>query len=253
MRRRSGGGDARSVWGIPIVQPEALTDDHHMLCYHADTNSMELVALSGDVTGTHNVARVEAIQGKAVPLPTAADDGKVLAFNNTTGALEWVAVEGGTGVSGPVEVSNFPPIQPVSGTVNVGNFPQTQQVGGSVTAVDAPVDLCVSVTGAAGAAVTATLPAVLLQYHLISALQVVKYVTAAITGTATPIIVTTTNLPGNPQFTLARAGAIGTREVEQLELGLPLRSSAVNTPTTIVCPATASVLWRVTVVYRTSA
>lgn len=112
--------------------------------------------------------------------------------------------------------------------------------------------LAVTATGVAGAAVTLTLPAAASVFHYIQSIEIVKYATAAITGTATPVVVTTTNLPGGLAFTFGTAQAIGTT-LDYTFVGIDtLRSSAVNTATTIVCPATTSVIWRVNVLYYTT-
>lgn len=112
--------------------------------------------------------------------------------------------------------------------------------------------IAVTATGIAGAAVTCTLPAAASVFHYIQAMQITKYAAAALTGVAAPVIVTTTNLPGSPAFTFPTAQAIGTSVDEDL-IGIDaLRSSVVNTATTIVCPATANVIWRVNVFYYTT-
>jgi len=112
-----------------------------------------------------------------------------------------------------------------------------------------PLDLCVTATGAVAAAVTLTLPAVALSRHYISFAIIEAYAGAAVVGGAVPVLVTTTNLAGAPVFTFATAKAIGTNELQIVKPGEPIRSTAVNTATTIVCPATAGFLWRVTVWY----
>lgn len=112
--------------------------------------------------------------------------------------------------------------------------------------------LAVTATGASGAAVTLTLPATASVFHYIQTIEIVKYAVAALTGVATPIVVTTTNLPGNIAFTFGTAQAIGTTLVEGLSGIDALRSSVVNTATTIVCPATTNVIWRVNVFYYTT-
>lgn len=192
----------------------------------------------------------------------------------------WISNQGQTGSQ--VEVTNWPATQAVSGAVNAtctgtvavsgsvavtGTFWQATQpvsgpltdaqlraapvpISGSLTSTPQPSTLCVTNTAAGAAACTLTLAAVAGQFHYLTSLKITKYATAAVTGTATPILVTSTNLPGSPVWTFARAQAIGTTDIQDLELGgNPLKSSAVNTATTIVCPATTSVLWRVTATY----
>lgn len=142
--------------------------------------------------------------------------------------------------SNPFKVDGSGVTQPVSGTVAVSNFPTAT--------------LCASAVGASGAAVTATLPAVVGQFHVIQAIEIVKFYVANINGTATPVTVTTTNLPGSLAFTFGNAGAIGTVDNSSFKLysELKLQSSVANTPTTIVCPATTNIIWRVNVFYYLS-
>ncbi len=109
--------------------------------------------------------------------------------------------------------------------------------------------LAVTATGAAAAAVTLTLPAVVAQFHYITLVEIIRYAAVAITGVATPLLVTTTNLPGNPVFDFQTAGAIGTSERQLWNPNKALKSSVVNTVSTIVCPATNGVIWRVNVWY----
>jgi len=114
-------------------------------------------------------------------------------------------------------------------------------------------DLCVSATGTAGSAVTATLPAFGSLFHHISNVHIIMYSTAARTGTSTPVVVTSTNLPGNPSLTFPTAGAIGTISEQNLQLPGTLKALAAGTNTTIVCPATTNVIWRINVVYHVGA
>lgn len=131
-------------------------------------------------------------------------------------------------------------------TIQPGN---TQNVTPWLVQSYKPASLIVTATGTAGSAVTATLPVVATNFHYITMLEIVKYATATITGTATPTIATTTNLAGNPAFTFGTAQTIGTTLVSHYESPTPLKSSVVGTATTIICPATTSVIWRVNIFY----
>jgi hypothetical protein len=117
----------------------------------------------------------------------------------------------------------------------------------------APATLWVTATAATGVAVTLTLPAVAAQFHYITSMEIEAYTTAARTGSATPILVTTTNLPGSPVFTFATAAAIGTTDTKTFQFTGPIKSATVNTATTIVCPATTGIIWRVNVSYLAAA
>lgn len=104
-------------------------------------------------------------------------------------------------------------------------------------------------TGAAAAGVTLTIPASAGFFHTLSHLGIQAYSSAARTGNATPITVTTTNLNGLA-FTFATAAAIGTTDMKIIES--PVKSVLSNTATTIVCPATANIIWRVNCFYNLS-
>lgn len=121
-----------------------------------------------------------------------------------------------------------------------------------VRQVSAP--LTVSTTAATGVGVTVTLPAVAAQFHQITLIEITKYFTVANAASATPLVVTTTNLPGSLAFTFGQPlGTVGTTDNRLYNPGNPLQSSVVNTATTIVCPATTGIIWRVNVVYYTGA
>jgi 3-polyprenyl-4-hydroxybenzoate decarboxylase len=111
--------------------------------------------------------------------------------------------------------------------------------------------LLVTATGAAGAAVTLSLPtpgAGLRQY--ITYLSINRSASAALTAGATPTVVTTTNIPGALAFTFgADAAPQGTDKIIREDFTYPLAATAQATATTIVCPATTGVIWRVTAGY----
>jgi len=117
-----------------------------------------------------------------------------------------------------------------------------------------PATLVVSSTAAANTALTVTLPAAAGLFHYIDRIEIVRTATAALTGTAT-LVVTTTNLPGTLAWSFGNAMAAGGTS-QDLAAIFPqgLKSSVVNTATTIVMPAPgAAVLWRCNVYYRTAA
>src|SRR5690349_3800962 len=71
--------------------------------------------------------------------------------------------------------------------------------------------ITVTATAAAGSAATLTIPAPAAGiFNYLQYLQIILYAAAALTGGATPQLVTTTNLPGSPVFTFPTALAIGT-------------------------------------------
>lgn len=113
--------------------------------------------------------------------------------------------------------------------------------------------LIVTATGVAGAAVTATLPAPgagLRHYMTYLSMTRINGTAAALTASATPVVCTTTNFPGSLAFSRA-ADALGAGADDKWreDFAFPLMSSAQNTASTIVCPATTGVIWRVTAGY----
>jgi hypothetical protein len=125
---------------------------------------------------------------------------------------------------------------------------------GAIAVVNRDADLAVTATSAAGAAATATLPAAPGFYHYITNIEITRYATAGLTAAATPNIITTTNLPGSLAWWASSAGAFGTitDRLQETYGNAPLRSSAVNTATTIVTPAITAVMWRINVHYFTA-
>lgn len=115
-----------------------------------------------------------------------------------------------------------------------------------------PSTLLVTNTGAASAAVTATLPAVAGLRHIVDFIYVNRSATAALTASATPVLVTTTNLPGAPVLTLGSdAAGIGIDKEMRLDFGSTgLAATTLSNNTTVVCPVYTGVIWRVIVGYR---
>lgn len=115
-----------------------------------------------------------------------------------------------------------------------------------------PSTLMVTQTAATGVAATATVPSVAGLRHIIDFISVTRSATALLTAGATPTLVTTTNLPGTPALTFgASADPQGTDREVKLDFGATgLAATALGTNTTVVCPATTGVIWRINVAYR---
>lgn len=126
----------------------------------------------------------------------------------------------------------------------------TDSINTAITA--RPTTLLVTATGAASAAVTATLPAVTGLRHIIDFIQVTRSATAALTASATPVVVTTTNMQGSPALTFGSdVAGIGIDKDVRLDFGSTGNAATVlGTATTVVCPVYTGVIWRVTVGYR---
>jgi hypothetical protein len=128
-------------------------------------------------------------------------------------------------------------------TLTTSNAPLDQTLAGTSTPSIG------TIVGAAAAAATLTLasPGVGLR-HYMTYLRIVRFASAALTASATPVTITTTNLPGSLAFTCAAdALQLGQRDIVVAEdFAYPIAASAQNAATTIACPATPGVIWRVT-------
>jgi len=114
-------------------------------------------------------------------------------------------------------------------------------------------NLAVTVTVATGVAATLTLPAPGAGlFHYISLIEIELYATAARTGGATPVLVTTTNLPGSPVWDFDTGQAIGTTIRKTIQPATPIKSSVAATATTIVAPIATTGIWRITAYYFTA-
>ena len=109
----------------------------------------------------------------------------------------------------------------------------------------------VTVTAASGVIATLSLPAPgagLRQY--ITYISINRIAAALLSAAATPVLVTTTNIPGALIFSIpADAAAQGTGLAIREDFTYPIASTALNTATTIVGPATTNVIWRITAGY----
>lgn len=110
--------------------------------------------------------------------------------------------------------------------------------------------LIVTNIAATGVVVTATLPAVVSMRHYIDRIDVTQVATLTAAG-VTAVSVTTTNIPGAPVLSFGSDYLIGRAIQQTLDFGASgMATTAINTATTIVCPAVTNVIWRATVVYR---
>lgn len=118
-----------------------------------------------------------------------------------------------------------------------------------------PTTLWVTVTAAANTGATVTLPAAGAGlYHYITSINIMRNATAALAGAAT-LVITSTNLPGSPAWSVGNAMAAGGTQTDlSQEFPNPIKSSVANTATTIVMPVPgAAVLWRGNVSYYVGA
>jgi hypothetical protein len=109
----------------------------------------------------------------------------------------------------------------------------------------------VTASGASGAGVTLSLPNPGQGLrHYLTYLSINRYAAAVLTASATPLTVTTTNLPGSLAFSFeADAAALGTMVRWREDFAYPLAATLQNSVTTIAMPATTGVIWRATAGY----
>lgn len=139
-----------------------------------------------------------------------------------------------------------------SGTITVGLRATMSDYATFALPVVAP--LCVTATAAVNTAVTLTLPAPSAGlFHVITRIQIDRFFATAGLAGATPIVGTTTNLPGTLAFSFGTIGAVGTMERLIIEPPQAIRSSTAATATTIVLPAGADTIWRATAWYGVGA
>jgi len=114
-----------------------------------------------------------------------------------------------------------------------------------------PSILWVTVTAAANTIATATLPAAGAGlFHYITSINCMRNATAILAGGAT-LIITTTNLPGSPAWSVGNNMIAGGQQLDvDHQPASPTKSLLANTATTIVMPAAGlAVLNRINVSY----
>lgn len=127
----------------------------------------------------------------------------------------------------------------------------TTNVGTPDALFDGVVVTPITATAAAGVAATLSIPspgAGLRNY--LTYISVSRIAAAALTAAATPVVVTTTNLPNALAFSIpANAALQGEIFTIREDFAYPIMSTAQNTATTIVAPVTTSVIWRLSAAY----
>jgi hypothetical protein len=115
-----------------------------------------------------------------------------------------------------------------------------------IYAKDLPAS-AISNTGAAGAAVTLTIPSAGVGlYNYLTMLQIVKFSAALLVPAATPVLVTTAGIIGTPVFSFPADASVQGSVVEQIfSFSKPVKGTLTNTAMTVVCPAITGVIWRV--------
>lgn len=105
-----------------------------------------------------------------------------------------------------------------------------------------------TVTAPAGSAATLTLPSPGAGLrHYLTYLSINRFAASALTAAATPVTITTSNLPGSLAFSFEADGAAqGTMVRWREDFAFALAAITTNSATAIRCPATTGVIWRIT-------
>ena len=219
----------------------ALNAELSIFC---DGSSSVVLDLRGTFSGTFAVqGTVDGTNWQAIPVRpvNAASVVYLLSITGTT-AGNWIG-----------SCAGYTKVRVIETTFTSGSA--TTYLSASMAPDIGPQNLATNTigtaVGAAAAAVTLTLasPGAGLRHYL-TYLSINRFATALLTAAAAPVTVTTTNLPGSLAFSFpADAAAQGTLFPWREDLAYPLAASAQGTATTIVCPATTAVIWRVTAGY----
>ena len=192
--------------------------------------------LAGYRRGTADWARLYS----DIPGDVSGGIGESLMISLYTIAQTFGRDSTGAAVYRPVEAR-------VQGQANAGF--EAAQVGLYVNARQRSGNSKLTATAAAGSAVTLTIPAVASQRANIVQVRITKFATALLVAGAAPLIVTTTNLSAIAWDFPDDAEAAGATESIDLTFPLPMQGDATNVATTIVCPARATVIWRISAVW----
>ena len=215
----------------------------------ADIQTTTVTIPNGGTTAASHLYKIDLSSNTAV----LSIDGSIVATQNLhiPGPYDSLAIAAQISNAAIVTTTSF-----VIDSIGFSNWDRLQidnDFSGEPLAVSQIPVLWATAVGTTGSAITLTLPATPSQFHYINSIEIEAYSTAARTGSATPVTVTSTNIPGSPAWTFATAAAIGTTDTKFYPFSNNIKSSAANTATTIVCPATTGVIWRVNVSYYTGA
>jgi hypothetical protein len=195
-----------------------------------------------DITGATNVRLRCTVftGGDTLAVKIINSPGSVIAGPGGFLPVMGSAGAGGAPVGSPLTTAVYDGtnIQYTRGNTTIGT-----QVG--VTASN----LVVSSTAAVSTGVTATLPAIASQFHYITRVELFQVSSTTAGAAGAPLTVTTTNLPGSLTWTRPTLVAGGGEAQMVAVFDSPLKSSVVNTATTIVAPVHTNIIWRINVYY----
>lgn len=206
------------------------------------------------ITDGVNTAAIKAASTAAV----AADSALVVALSPNTPLPTGTNIIGALMANQSVNTALINGVAPLMGNGIAGTGSQRFTIASDNAPIPVdglrPTTSMVTVTAASGVAATATIPAPGAGlFNYITYLDIQLYATAARTGGGTPVLVTSTNMPGSPVWNFPTAQAIGVIDRFDGPILSAIKSSVANTPTTIVAPIATSGIWRINVGYYTAA
>lgn len=227
----SNGSEAAPSFVDPVVSQGTDSNLNASVSIKGSSNTIQV---QGNVTvNPHALSGTVTVTPGTGTYPVSGALSQAGTYTETPGTGTW-----------PVSGTFFQTIQPIS---SVGQFTVTPGSGNFVV-TEIP-NLIVSSTSVAGALVSTGAIAVSGQFHYISFLEITMYATAARTGGAAPVVCTTSNFSVPLAFTFDTAQAVGVAVERIHPFQHPIKSAVSNTLTSINCPATASVIWRVNMGY----
>ena len=257
-----------TVAGFDLLRVEVTLTSGSITINGKSTNAVNAskivkLATSGLVIGalaanqsvnTSQIGGVAPLMGNGIA-GTGAQRVTIASDNTSFGVIAFLAPET-TKVIGTVNISAAQAV-----TANAGTNLNTSALSLDATQTN-HTQRFQSVTtlttiSAANTTVTLTLPAVAAQFHYIARIRMSMHNTsaAAVVGSALTLAFTSTNIPGALAWTEGNALAAGTSKIVVDEvLENPIKSSTVNTASTIVAPACgAGIQVRITAYYYTAA
>jgi hypothetical protein len=238
---------------VDYVNGDAFTEGRTTSTGLAVLNSEVVVPCNGtatvalQITGTFVgtlVLEGYTQTGQYVALPVRSGATNQYVVNGITAPGQFLAPTNGLAAV-RVRMSAY-----TSGTANVSV--RTSLADALIQVEELPSVLGLTVTAVISTAATLTIPAPGAGlFQIVDYIEVVHFAGAVGTAAATPVLVTTTNIPGNPILS-CRADAFlqGTREVHRIGGSVPFKATTANTAITVVMPLTTGVIWRANAVYR---
>ncbi len=213
------------------------------------------VAVSGTVpvSGTVGISGTVPMSLASQPLPTGASTEATSATR-----LADATFTGRINTMGQKTMDASTPV-----TIASDQSPLAVTVSGSL-AVTGPLTLAdlrsfaatlwVTATGTQNTNILANLPSPGVGlFHYIVSIELVKLYAAAGTASGAGLIISASNLPGNPSWTVEQTNAAAGNAVKVIDFKppIPLRSAVANNPTVFSAPAQAQTIWRWNIIYYT--